>query len=776
MTWQIAFLILLLAAMAYLFLTARLPVDLTAFLGLVVLILGGYVGPTEAFSGFASPAVITMLAIFIISAALLYTGIADIVASKVYRLVGGKEIPLIITVMLVSGILSAFMNNIAATAVLMPAVAGIARRSGLSASRLMMPLAFGSILGGTTTMVGTPPNIVAAAILSERDMAPLGLFDFTPIGVLLLCAGVLFMITLGRKLLPSGQTGPGTAETADLTHIYHLEERLFTIRIPKDSALDDVTLAQANLSGSLGVQVVSIVRPGRKHFLPRAETLLKGGDVLMVEGSLPDLEDIIRVGGMELQPTTTRRIPRPMRGFTAIRAEISDASEVVGKSPRETGFRQRYHAAIVCIERGRETLRDDLASETLRAGDRIVAVGARSDLHRMQADPGFRVRNLGLSALRSIEGHLSVLRVPPGSTLVGSTVRDSRLGELVGVTIAAIARDDVTRIVASPDEVIEAGDGLLVACHPERVEDLLRIGDIRVGSPVAEAGLESEDYGIVEVAFAPRSAVVGRRLRDLEFRNRHNLQVLAVWRDGRSICTGLADLTLRLGDALLVHGPWERIRLLGTNPDYVVLSAEGLEPRRHQKAPLALGALLLMVGLVVFGLQPIHVAAFISASLVLLFRTVTMEEAYRAIEWRTIFLVAAVLPVGLAMESTGAAQLMVNGVKDVLGPLGNYAILVALVLLASLLSQALDGAPAVVLLAPVALEIAAQLDMNPYAAMMGVSLAASAAFMTPFSHKANLLVMGAGSYRSIDYARVGTPLTVVVLGIVVALVPVLFPL
>ncbi len=776
MTWQIGFLILLLVAMAYLFLTAKLPVDLTAFLGLAVLILGGYVGPTEAFSGFASPAVITMLAIFIISAALLYTGVADIVASKVYTLVGSKEIPLIITLMLVSGILSAFMNNIAATAVLMPAVAGIARRAGLPASRLMMPLAFGSILGGTTTMVGTPPNIVAATILSERGLEPFGLFEFTPIGALLLAAGVLFMITLGRRLLPDRQTGPGEAEIADLTHIYHLEERLFTIRIPKASALDRVTLAEANLSGALGIQVVSILRQGARNFVPTAETLLKGGDVLLVEGRLQDLEDIMRVGDVELRPTTTRQIPRPMRGFTAIRAEVPEASRLVGKSPRDAHFRERYHVVIVGIERGERTLREGLASETLQAGDRIVALGARAELYKMQSDPDFRVTTLGLAALKSIESHISVIRVPSGSSLVGSTVGASRLGELVGVTIGAIIRGDVTRMAVSPDDVIEAGDGLLVACDPARVEDLVRIGDIQVDTRINQAVLESEDFGIVEVALAPRSAVVGKRLRDLEFRRRHGLQLLAVWRDGRSIYTGLPDLVFRLGDALLVQGPWERIRLLGSNPDFVVLSAEGLRPRRYKKAPLALGALLLMVALVVFGIQPIHVAAFISASLVLLFRTVTMEEAYRAIEWRTIFLVAAVLPVGFAMERTGAALLLVREVKDVIGPLGNYAILVALVLLASILSQALDGAPAVVLLAPVALETAAQLGMNPYAAMMGVSLAASAAFMTPFSHKANLLVMGAGGYRSIDYARVGSPLTVVVLGIVVALVPVFFPI
>ena len=169
-------------------------------------------------------------------------------------------------------------------------------------------------------------------------------------------------------------------------------------------------------------------------------------------------------------------------------------------------------------------------------------------------------------------------------------------------------------------------------------------------------------------------------------------------------------------------------------------------------------------------------SAFIAAALVLLFGALTMEEAYRSIEWRTIFLVAAVLPIGFAMERTGAAQFLADTVSETAGPVGGYAVLVSLVFLASLLSQSLDGAPAVVLLAPVALETAAQLGLSPYAVMMGVSLAASAAFMTPFSHKANLLVMGAGGYRTVDYVRVGTPLTVVVLALLVVLVPVFFPL
>ncbi|MCY3579467.1 MAG: SLC13 family permease [bacterium] len=775
MTWQIAALWLLLVVMAYLFLTARLPVDLTAFLGLVVLILAGYVGPTEAFSGFSSPAVITMLAIFVISASLLYTGVADVVANRVYALVGNKEIPLVVILMLVSGILSGFMNNIAATAVLMPAVAGIARRSALSPSRLMMPLAFGSILGGTTTMVGTPPNIVAATIISERNLAPFGLFDFTPIGLVLLGVGILFMITVGRKLLPDRLVGPAESEAEELTHVYRLEERLFTIRIPDNSTLDNLTLSEANLSGTLGIQVVTILR-GSKRISPTGGTLLKEGDTLLVEGRLSDLEDLIRVGRIEIRPTSARLLPRPIGGFTAISFEVPPSSVLADTSPGQARFKNHYGAVIVGVIREGTVLQDNLAGRIIKAGDQVIALGPRSLLHKMRSDSNFWVKRLGLAALEDLSDNISMLRIPPTSSLVGSSIGSSRLSELAGVTIGGIIRDGETRLDVGADKVLQAGDSLLVACDASRLERLVRLGNLEVHSRTGKEELESEDIGIVEAALAPRSVLDGKTPSELRFRDRYGLTLLAVWRDGGSIYKGLADLTIRFGDALLVRGPWERIRLLASDPNFVLLSPAGTRPRRPEKAPIALGALLLMVAMVVLGIQPIHVAAFTSASLVLLFGTVTMEEAYRAIEWRTIFLVAAVLPVGFAMESTGAALLLVDRVGEWVGPLGSYAILVALVVLASLLSQALDGAPAVVLLAPVALETAAQLGMNPYAVMMGVSLAASAAFMTPFSHKANLLVMGAGGYRASDYLRVGTPLTVVVLGIVVALVPVFFPL
>jgi di/tricarboxylate transporter len=269
--------------------------------------------------------------------------------------------------------------------------------------------------------------------------------------------------------------------------------------------------------------------------------------------------------------------------------------------------------------------------------------------------------------------------------------------------------------------------------------------------------------------------VAGQTLEELDFRQRYGLQVLAIWREGNPIRTNLPIQILQFGDALLLQGLRERIRRLAADPDFVVLSQTAQAPRRSNKAPFALVSLLLMIGLVMSGVQPIHVAAFSAATLAVLTGAITMQEAYRAVEWRSIFLVAAILPVGFAMERTGAALLMASTVTDLAGPLGPYAVLAAVVSFSSLLSQGLDGAPSVVLLTPVVVQVAEQLNLSPYPIMMGMTLAASAAFMTPFSHKANLLVMGAGGYRAADYLRVGTPLTLFLLVLLVLLTPLFFP-
>ena len=776
MTVQIAFLFALLGGMVYLFLTEKLPVDLTAFLGLIILVFGGYLTPGEAFTGFSSPAVITMLSVFIVGAALLETGVADMIGGRIHKIVGSSETRLIVVLMLTAGVLSAFMNNIAATAVLMPAVASIAQRARLAPSRLFMPLAFGAILGGTTTLVGTPPNILAAQMLSERELEPFSLFDFTPVGLCLLGVGTIFMLTIGRKLLPAGENrGQAATAEGELSHVYQLQDRLFSIRLPADSPLDGRSLAATRLGNTLGIKVLAILRDGRRRLAPEGEALLRAGDVLFVDGALEDLERLLHLQRLEVEATRPEQVPAPVRGVGGVRFRLLEGSKLEGRSLRELNFRQRYGVVVIAVRREGLLYRTHLAEEVLEPADELLAIGKRQDFERLAGDPDFEVIEFGFDAIRDLGDQLFTIHIPDGSPLVGATMERSRLSELTGLTVAGLVRGGETRLVLRPGEVLEGGDRLLVAAEPEMIFNLVELGDVDLEPEAVEKPLETEGVGMVEAAVAPRSSVVGRTLAELDFRGRYGLLALALWREGRPVHMDLTLEALRFGDALLLHGERDKIRKLAADPDFVVLSQADQAPRRTHKAKWAFACLAAMIILVAGGLQPIHVAAFTAASLVVLAGALSMQEAYRAIEWKAIFLVAAVLPVGLAMERTGAAQLLANSVTSVAGPLGGYATLAALVVMASLLSQGLDGAPAVVLMAPVVIQAADGLNLSPYPMMMGVSLAASAAFMTPFSHKANLLVMGAGGYRSSDYLKVGTPLTIVLLALMVLLIPIFFP-
>lgn len=776
MTFEIGFLFALLTVMVVLFLTEKLPVDLTAFLGLAILIFSGYLTPREAFTGFSSPAVITMLSVFIVGAALLETGVADIIGGRIHAIVGSSETRLIVVLMLTCGVLSAFMNNIAATAVLMPAVATIARRAGLAPSRLFMPLAFGAILGGTTTLVGTPPNILAAEMLAERGLEPFSLFAFTPLGVAILGLGVIFMVTVGRRLLPSReQHGAPAVDARDLSQVYRLEEHLFSIRLPEDTPLHGMTLAQTRLGNTLGIKVLTILRGDRHRLVARGDSELRSGDVLFVDGDAAGVNELLRMQDLEVEQIRMAELPTPVRGVGGVRARVMVGSPLIGFNLRELKFRDRFGLVVVGVRRGEQLQGTELGEWVLAAHDEIFALGARARLEAFSRHPDFEVLEVGLRAIRDLVSELHLLRIPADSPLVGASIGASRLGELVGLTVAGLIRDGVTHLAVSPQEVLHADDQLLIGGDPERLVTLLELGDVLLERDSEEEPLESEEVGMVEAALAPRSAAIGRTLAEIDFQSRYGLLALALWREGKPHHVDFSHVPLRLGDALLLHGPRNSIRRLAAEPDFVVLSQADQAPRRTKKAPWAFAALLLMIALVATGIQPIHVAAFTAASLAILFGALTMQEAYRAIEWKAIFLVAAVLPVGMAMERTGAATFLADGVATLAGPFGNHATLAALVVLASLLSQGLDGAPAVVLLAPVVIKAAEGLGVSPYPLMMGVSLAASAAFMTPFSHKANLLVMGAGGYRSSDYLKVGTPLTLALFLLLVLLVPIFFP-
>ena len=776
MTLEILFLFVLLGVMVVLFLTEKLPVDVTAFAGLSLLVATGLVTVDEAFVGFASPAVITMLSVFLVSAGLQYTGVADVLGRSIHRVVGGNETLLIIAIMAVAGVLSAFMNNIAAAAVLLPAVVSLARQAGLSPSRLLMPLAFGAILGGTTTLVGTPPNLLASEVLTNQGLKPFGLFEYAPFGLALLAVGMIFMITLGRKLLPDRSTGMAEMERANLAEVYRLEDSLFSLTIPAGSDLSGQTLADSQLGSVLGVQVVSVFREGDETVAPEGEYRLEAGDHLVVQGKRSDLQDRLALQDLQVAELGAASAAASATSVTGIVIRLAEDSDFLGKSVRDLDVRNRFRVNVVEIRRDGRAIRDGFIDLPFEAGDEVLTLGPVALINELASRTEVFVVAEGREAIQRLEDGLFVLKVSEDSTMAGSTVAQTRLRERWDLTIVGVVRGDETELVVSPNEPLHAGDKLLVTGRPTHVAQLLGLGQVEVADRAAGASLESGEITLLEAVVAPRSAAVGHSLRELAFRKRYGLRALAIWRGGEPIRSGLPDIPLRLGDGLLLQGRRDKVSLLQSDPDFVVLSdAEATGPRRPGRAPFAIASLLLMVALVVAGVFPIQVAAFFAATLVVLTRALHMHEAYRAIEWRAIFLVAAILPVGAAMQRTGAAELLAGTVVGVAGDAGPYAVLFALMVLSSLLSQGLDGAPTVVLLGPVVVSTANQLGLSPYPLMMGVGLAASAAFMTPFSHKANLLVMGAGGYRSMDYVKVGTPLTVVVLALLGLMIPLLMP-
>ena len=584
------------------FLSNRLRPDLVALLVMLTLGFTGILTPQETFSGLSRSAVITILGIFILAEGLQRTGVTEQVGKGLLRLTGGREGRLVIIVMIAGAFLSLFMNNIAAASILLPAVSGAARKSEVSMSRVLMPLAFATILGGMATLL-TTSNIIISSLLRERGIAGFGLLDFAAVGLPLVIAGVAYMSLLGQRLLPAESPASllraAEQSAADLIGVYGLDANLFRARIPAGSYLIGRSLAESTLRERFGVSVVAIERNGQLENAPSPDWVIEDDDVVVLEGNVKDFQG------------------------------------------------------------------------------------------------------------RDVEPLLEIL--PP---------RDWR-----------------------------------------------------------ERDFESRATIVTEAMLAPRSRLIGRSLRDLHFRDRYAMTVLAIWRGGEQIATGLADLPLQFGDALLLQGPRRRLPMLRADHDLIVLSQEGEEASGVPgRGWVALTIMIATLVLVVIRSEQIGEVMLGGAMAMALTGIVTMDEAYRAVEWRSIFLVAGMLPMGIAITKVGAADLLANQVIRLTGAGGPIVLLAGFFLLTAFLTQAMHGAAVAALIAPVAINAARQVGADPRAMLMGVALATSMAFLTPLGHPVNVLVMGPGGYRFRDYLKVGLPLAVLLFALVLLLLPVFWPL
>jgi di/tricarboxylate transporter len=779
MTPEIAIVLTILGVAVVLFVMEWVRVDVVALLVLGSLALTGIITPAEALSGFSNPAVVTVWAILILSAALSRTGVAGAIGHRVLGLAGASEVRLIVIIMLTVGILSGFMNDIGVAALFLPVVIDIARRMKIPPSKLLMPLAFAALLGGLNTLIGTPPNILISEALQQANLQPFRMFDYTPVGVVVMLAGVAFMALLGRRLLPSRDIAREhvAANDTDYKTLYDLDERMVVLQLPRDSTLAGKSLAQSKFGAVLGLNVIAIIRDGHTKLAPAPEETLNPGDRLLVEGKLDQLTELQNSEHLVLEDDNLGIERLKSAEIELVQAELSLSSGLIGKTLLDTGFRQRYGAIVLSIQRQEHAWRTNLESIPLLAGDVLLIQGSHSQIDALREEAGLTISEPQAAEVYQLEERLMVVLVPAESPLVGKTLTESRLGESFGLGVLGVVRQGETQLMVDPKEQLEAGDTLLVK---GKKDDLLTVEglqsltiDTQVPSDVH--ALESEEVGLQEMVLSPHSTKVGKTLRELHFRAKYGISVLAIWREGRAYRSNLRNMELRLGDALLLYGSREKLRILGSEPDFIVLTEEAQEAPRLNKAPVAVLIMALVLLAVILDVTHIAIAAVVGVTLMILTRCLTMEEAYRSIEWKAVFLIAGMLPLGIAMQKTGAASFLAEGMVSLIGDLGPLAVMAGLFILAALASQVMPNPAVAVLLAPIALNTAKDLGVSPYPLMMAVAVSASAAFLSPVGHSANVLIMGPGGYRFSDYTKVGLPLTLVVLVVVLLVMPIFWP-
>ena len=575
--------------------------DIVALLLMLALGLSGILTPQESFSGFSRSAVIIMMSAFILADGLRRSGATERLGAFIVRLFGAGPRRMTFGVMTAAAMLSLFMNNIAAASLLFPVVSGVARRSKISSSRLLMPLAFGTILGGMATLL-TTTNIIVSGILRDVNISGFGLLDFAPIGLPLAFAGILFVTLWGRRFLP---------EQSPAQRIKENDEQ--------------------------------------------------SGEVLLDTYQLND---------------------------RFVRAVVLKKQALDGKTLMDSGLREKYHLNVLAIQRGKNTL---------------------------PPDPQIKFKG-----------------------------------------------GDVLLILARPEDSV-----------PEALNNVL---EILPSGEWKQEYLASPNLFLLETAVAPRSQLAGKSLRDLQFQHKYGAGVLAVWRRGRSIRTRLAEMPLEFGDGLLLQAPAKSLDLLRTESGLILLAESTSNIRMTLRGWFTVVLMITTLGLAVLFPSLIAEIMFSGAIGMVLIGIMSMDQVYRAVDWRSLFMVAGMLPVGVALDKTGAAEFLAQSIISPLGGYGNLFFLGGMVLLTVLLTQIINGAAAVTVIAPIAISASLKLGLEPRSMAMAIAIASSMAFMSPLGHSVNIMVMGAGGYTFRDYARVGIPLTFILFILLLILLPIIMPL
>ena len=615
----------ILVAAIVLFVTEWLRVDMVALAVVIALMLTGILDSGEALAGFASTAVLTIAALFIVGGAVLQTGLAAMIARRILQVAGTDETRLMVVIMVAVAFMSGIMSDTGVVAVMLPAVVALANSARLSASKLLMPLSYGALLGGAMTLIGTPPNIIVAELLADNDLTTFSFFSYTPAGLLILLAGIAFMLLVGKRLLPDHQPEQAMQQMEtprELFTLYQLPDNLFRVRVRSVSPLVGQPLSESRLRQDFGVNIIEIHRP-------------------------PEARRVAALGGQRLV------------------LEANDPAIIYHPTPQTT----------------------------LQRDDILIVQGEGNDVGRAAG-----YWNLAIQTNEKVTG----------------------------------------------DEFI------------------------------------NHEVGIAEVLLRPRSSLLEKSLADLRFGSTYHLTVLDIKRPGVSDRLNLKETTLKLGDTLLVQGRWRDIfALKQRRHDFIVMGeTEAIQMgafQRQDKAPVALLVLLAMVVLLILDVMPLVLASMLAAGVVVLSGCLTMDEAYDTIDWRSLVLIAGMLPMSTALVNVGLVDLVASGLIATLGNMSALAVMAGLFLLTSAFTQVLSNTATAVLVAPIALATAHGIGVQPQAFLMAVAIAASMGFASPVASPVNTLVMGAGRYKFADYIRIGVPMILLAFVVAMIALPILFP-
>ena len=591
MTGEMLFVLVLTICAVVLFVTEKFSTDIVAMLVMIALLVTGILTPAEGLAGFANTATITVGAMFVLSAGIFRSGAVNFVGKGLGRLARHSSGLMLFVLMVGVGVLSSFLNNTAAVAILIPVVIVVARRADTSPSKLLMPLSFASMFGGMCTVLGTSTNILASSIAEQAGLEAFGMFEFTKLGVIFFAVGVAYMMTWGRRRVPDHR-GKG-----DLTKSFGLGDYLTDVVLLADSKSVGQSLASAPLVKELAVEVLQIVRGG-VTLRPTPRTILREHDVLRIKGDLRTIDELKDRVGVTLATSTT----------------WSD---------------------------------EDLQSTDTRLVEAVVG---------------------------------------PSSPLAGKSLAQSNLRENYGATVLAI-----------------------------RQHGALKRGKVR-------------------------------------------------------------DMKLMPGDTLLIDVPNDQIEHLTQQRVFLLVSRAGIPRFNWPKATKALVIVVSVVVIAATGLLPIVAAAAAGALAMVLSGCISTEEAYGAIEWNVLFLLAGMLALGAAMGKTGASTMLAGGMIDAVGDFGAIALLAAFFGITMLLTEVMSNNATVALLLPIAITTAQSIDANPRAFMFAVVFAASSSFMTPVGYQTNTMIYGPGQYRFMDFVRVGAPLNLIFWILGTLLIPWFWPL